>query len=318
MTIMITNYCDMGCLHCMQKSTTSGKHMDEEVFKKSLAFAKHSPRLTTLQISGGEPTSHPNFLKLMEETLETFPDIPVTLITNGEYVRQGKYIEELDALMEKFEYFLIQITSVPMLYKKHLVSKEVIPEYINASELRKKRVLFATDLPFGLIPMGRAKENREKLEKGMGFDFAKRRSTSCFNMYSSLKGNDGKLFEAIDYIKTHSMATLCKPLITENGDVVFGEYHDCSKIISLKDFDIGTIKNFSNVKLELNEVPGPCGQCVNTQSQINLVKEHLNIFNFDASEIDVIAPQDKSLWDEEETPISTFKAAMQRAKNRRK
>ena len=64
MDIKITNYCDLNCAWCHEKSSRSGTHGDLNELKEIL---KELPKGTELAIGGGDPLSHPRLLFFLIE-----------------------------------------------------------------------------------------------------------------------------------------------------------------------------------------------------------------------------------------------------------
>lgn len=62
--IKITNYCDMNCPYCHEKSTIEGSHAD---LNKLLEIIKPLPAGVELAIGGGNPLSHPDLLFFLNE-----------------------------------------------------------------------------------------------------------------------------------------------------------------------------------------------------------------------------------------------------------
>jgi MoaA/NifB/PqqE/SkfB family radical SAM enzyme len=80
MLVKITTQCSMGCTHCMEDALPQGEHMSLEVFEKALSFiAKCYPGVRIVMLSGGEPTEHPDILKIIELVKEW----NVVLLSNG-------------------------------------------------------------------------------------------------------------------------------------------------------------------------------------------------------------------------------------------
>ena len=63
MDIKITNYCDLGCAWCHEKSNIHGAHADLEYLLDILQWL---PRGTELAIGGGNPLSHPGLVPFLE------------------------------------------------------------------------------------------------------------------------------------------------------------------------------------------------------------------------------------------------------------
>src|SRR4051812_45808485 len=88
MLIKVTNYCSLGCSHCMEESTVKGAHMTEDTFLAALEFTKRVeskawamgvPR--RILLSGGEATEPPDFVRFLETVIK-YGYEPL-LITNG-------------------------------------------------------------------------------------------------------------------------------------------------------------------------------------------------------------------------------------------
>ncbi|MEC4086232.1 radical SAM/SPASM domain-containing protein [Myroides odoratimimus] len=67
--ISITNWCDQGCSFCYRKSTPKGKHMKLSDYKLIMKQAKE---LDVFQVAlgGGNPNQHPDFIEILEATVE--------------------------------------------------------------------------------------------------------------------------------------------------------------------------------------------------------------------------------------------------------
>lgn len=88
--ISITNYCERGCEFCYRNSNSKGKHMDLKDYIKIIQQAKE---VGTLQVAlgGGNPNQHPEFIKILRETVN-YGIVP-SYTTNG----QGLTKDILDA-----------------------------------------------------------------------------------------------------------------------------------------------------------------------------------------------------------------------------
>jgi hypothetical protein len=63
--LKITNYCEKGCLYCYQSSSREGKHADFDYLKDIIKdLAKN--KVFEVALGGGEPTSHPKFIEIIE------------------------------------------------------------------------------------------------------------------------------------------------------------------------------------------------------------------------------------------------------------
>lgn len=104
--IEVTDYCNLECPICIvnNKHTT---HMSLGDFEDIInRLIEHEGTLETITISGGEPTAHPEFLKLVD--IATRPEIArVSVVTNGIKIAQSK--EFCEQLKQKNVYVIFQM-----------------------------------------------------------------------------------------------------------------------------------------------------------------------------------------------------------------
>ncbi len=99
MDMKITNYCDMGCKFCHEKSTTNGKHGDI----MNLKFIDTIKPFTEIAIGGGNPLDHPQLIDFLKK-LKSKDIIPNLTVNQGHFFR---YKETIDYLLnEKLIYGL--------------------------------------------------------------------------------------------------------------------------------------------------------------------------------------------------------------------
>lgn len=65
--LKITNHCGYGCTFCYQSSTKEGKHGGIEEIETALNLLAKSKTME-IAIGGGEPTSHPEILRILQKT----------------------------------------------------------------------------------------------------------------------------------------------------------------------------------------------------------------------------------------------------------
>jgi 7,8-dihydro-6-hydroxymethylpterin dimethyltransferase len=81
--VEITSNCNLTCPLCFASSAPGGKHLSLEACKKSIdRIVELEGRSEVVQLSGGEPTLHPQFLQILEYAL-TKPIDYVQINTNG-------------------------------------------------------------------------------------------------------------------------------------------------------------------------------------------------------------------------------------------
>lgn len=103
--IEIVSSCNLACPVCFANSPRE-RHVDAMEFsefrERVLAVTKRKGKIDILQLSGGEPTIHPQFFELLEWALAN-PEIGhVLLNTNGVKVANSAFIQRLAELRQRF------------------------------------------------------------------------------------------------------------------------------------------------------------------------------------------------------------------------
>jgi 7,8-dihydro-6-hydroxymethylpterin dimethyltransferase len=103
--VEVTDHCNLECPICIVNNQYS-QHMTLEDFQRVIdLLIKAEGTLETITLSGGEPTSHPDFLGLVE--LATRPEIGrVSVVTNG--IRLAKSREFCEELKKRNVYVILQ------------------------------------------------------------------------------------------------------------------------------------------------------------------------------------------------------------------
>lgn len=88
--VKVTPYCEGNCPYCYQNSTDKNYHPENIVTKFLEFFSKLDQNQKPFQIAfgGGEPTTHPKFIQLMEECFNI--GITPNYTTNGMWVNKNK------------------------------------------------------------------------------------------------------------------------------------------------------------------------------------------------------------------------------------
>ena len=94
MDVKITNYCDLGCAFCHEKSTKHGKHADLDYLLKIL---KDLPKGTELAIGGGNPLDHPHLYDFLSKCKELGLICNMTM----NYLHLNKYIDLVNKLIDE-------------------------------------------------------------------------------------------------------------------------------------------------------------------------------------------------------------------------
>lgn len=136
MLIKITNFCSLGCSHCMENSTIKGEHMTEDAFRRALDFTERVEGLAyqiglprRLLLSGGECSEHPEFLKFLD--IADQRKFSLFLITNGMWLSNKKI---RDRVLARQQPIFVQVTNDKRFYpKKPPVFKD--PRVVYVDEL---------------------------------------------------------------------------------------------------------------------------------------------------------------------------------------
>tara|TARA_B100000029_G_scaffold510737_1_gene602937 strand:+ start:200 stop:1762 length:1563 start_codon:yes stop_codon:yes gene_type:complete len=105
--VEITSSCNLSCPMCYASSGPGGKHLSlEEVIAAIDRLVEVEGRPEVLQLSGGEPTIHPNFLEILEYACEQPIDI-VMINTNGvRFARDREFLERVSVFAGRLEIYL--------------------------------------------------------------------------------------------------------------------------------------------------------------------------------------------------------------------
>lgn len=273
MTIRIINKCQNTCLHCMSESSpTRTEIMSYDAFKKSLRFIDLTVT-NMINITGGEAILHPLIFDFLEEACQS--DKIINLLSNGLFLRDNIELRnKFFLLMSKYKNLRLQVTSVKGLYNNFIHKNEIEPtlKQIPIYKYINERIIFVHTLEYGVIPVGRAKQYKEQINK-VSYMAMDRTVPKCFNLYNIVLNLGSKvsvnILDVINYLKLNSSTSLCVPLIKENGDVVFGEFESCNIAWN--------IHNESYV-LNVAELMGACGSCYANETQVNNVNKYLSGF----------------------------------------
>lgn len=114
--VKITDYCDMGCKFCHEKSTTKGIHGDLSLLLDCL---QELPQGVELAIGGGNPLSHPDLLPFLEKLKQR--DFITNLTVNQGHLKN--YIKFLTYLLKED---LIKGLGISIANKNYKYIKELL------------------------------------------------------------------------------------------------------------------------------------------------------------------------------------------------
>ncbi len=102
----ITQSCDLGCNICYANSENSQKHLPLETIKRMVdCTVKNEGQQDVLQISGGEPTLHPDFFEILDYCKQS--SIRHLMVnTNGVKLCDEEFVKKLSKYKTAFEIYL--------------------------------------------------------------------------------------------------------------------------------------------------------------------------------------------------------------------
>lgn len=238
----------MGCPHCMQDSSPRGKHMTDETWKKVLAFCEQAQPLV-VNITGGEPTEHPDWLRITRSVLALPSVKAVAIITNSAWIEDNATRIQMAKLIRGSKGRVkVQVYSNPKYYKDH--------EWTVAHEAQFRSIGCTPSFhdPIFMQDLGRARNNcQEEVAESTHVP-------SCIN--SHLIARQAPDFQ--DFFRMCVMAAkFCRPLIDIDGNIHMSESWKCPTVANVSE---GV--NVAFLKMRASR---PCGGCRLYQ---NFVKLH--------------------------------------------
>jgi uncharacterized radical SAM superfamily Fe-S cluster-containing enzyme len=105
--VEITSNCNLRCPMCFAESGPGGKHIDFATFRRMVdRYVQLEGIADVLQISGGEPTLHPDFLPMVRHACAQ-PIAAVMVNTNGiRLAHDARLVAELAELRDRLEIYL--------------------------------------------------------------------------------------------------------------------------------------------------------------------------------------------------------------------
>ena len=228
----------MECPHCMQESVPNGKHMTAETFAQVLAFCREALPLV-VNITGGEPTEHPDWLRMVKCLLDLPSVHIVSILTNGAWIEdQAERIKMAKLIREAKGRVKVQVYSNPKYYQDH--------EWTVYHEAQFRSIGCTPDFnsPIFMQDLGRARKNcLEETEKNMYVP-------SCIN--SHLIAIQAQTFQQFFAMCTMA-AKFCRPLIDPDGNIHMSESWRCQAVAHVSD---GADRAFQKMRQSR-----PCGGC---------------------------------------------------------
>lgn len=244
MIINITQHCTLRCPHCMQNAGPERKEfMSKEMFYEALKFAKNICS-NVVMISGGEPTSHPDFFEFLEALVKS-DFISMSIISNGTFLRDHAFTEKFAGMVTSREGLLVQISSFKGLYANY---DEVHKPNLKALRLFGKKAIVCDKQEEMLMkPLGRACSGKwyEEAKRVNGFP-------SCAN--SALILAQTKVIHGIGIgALLEQFGRFCLPIVSWDGSIRLGESEQCKVIANISE-------PISHINQKLFSFR-PCGCC---------------------------------------------------------
>lgn len=240
MLIKVTNFCSMGCTHCMEDSTIKGLHMTREIFSKALLLTQRleGPAWTlgcppAILLSGGECTEHPDFVTFLTIVVEL--GLWPVIITNGMWLANKELREAI--LRPEWPQLMVQVTNDSRFYPTAPPTHD------------DSRITYVPALT-QLLTLGRAGRRQNLSQLGV----PPKQSPSSFNFRSAVR-HFRSIEQALILLRTRAttgQSGWCSPSISSDGSMVAGESNAC--------FKIGTVDSTST-ELTQATIDMKCNAC---------------------------------------------------------
>lgn len=246
MLINITQHCTLRCAHCMQcAGPERNEYMSRETFDKALKFSQDI-NSKIINITGGEPTSHPLFFEFLEEALK-LKDCIITVLSNGTFLSDRDFVKKFSDMVKDKHNFFMQVSSFKGIYDNY---DQIHKPGMKAIRMFGNKINVCDELSdIKIKPLGRAASGKfyEEAKKENGYP-------SCTN--SCLILSQSKYIEetGIGFIM-ESHQRFCLPMVSWDGAIRLGESEQCK-----------VIANVSEQIAEINRKLisfRPCGGCDN-------------------------------------------------------
>ena len=241
MMLEITERCTMGCSHCMNDAKPCGKDMDDKVLEDSLEFIRDNRLGTHLIVTGGEPTEHSDFDKVIKRIIDFSGEFSssmfISVTTNGETIQKDpdrfkgyvKRAKDLGIVL------MFQVSADVRYYPRRIETHKRI--------FREDGFVLCDNCVEQIYPQGRALDNNIPW---------KAKASKCFNVRALSKQLHNPTLE--DIINTlAARLKFCTPHIGIKGDIKLGESDLCPSCASIYDdmsLIIHKIQNFKCNKCE--------------------------------------------------------------------
>lgn len=227
MLVLLTDRCHEGCAHCMHDARPTGSDMTSETLTDVLVFLMAvQPQL--IQLSGGEPTLHPQFETFVKKVAETFPQTYIIVESNGSFVLEP---EKRDSVVR-----VLQHPNVNLQVRTHKLYYPNYKRTIRMNFLKKLPKTHVYEDCIRIFPVGRA--------KGMTPGLRYRTCVNTFLLHQQRPRDT--LPELIRCLQQNRR--FCSPMIGPDGVLHAGESLCCT--------DLGHVSHPKSM-FDVS----PCGKC---------------------------------------------------------
>ena len=115
--LKITDYCDIGCNFCYQDSTVEGIHGDYDLIHKVVGAIPYG-NITEFAIGGGEPTSHPDFAKIVD-MIKSKGHIANFTTKSTKWMDNAELLKSVQASVSGIAYSPSTVEDIEMFVKAH-------------------------------------------------------------------------------------------------------------------------------------------------------------------------------------------------------
>ena len=251
--------CNEKCTHCMVNALPDGLHMKSATFAKALDFGLLN-KLKIFSISGGEPTLHPEFFKLMHFmfTIIKNKEVGVLLESNGWWIEDKKMCERISKLLDHPQVLGMQIST----NKKYYPNYEWTMSHREDYEKLHSKIKFTADwqgVDTHLRYMGRGKNIMNK-DDATGFPNCMNWVSYALNLNNFGIPRNKQCVQAIGEIAI-MRGKVCTPYITYDGRISICEGDCVPSLISLDDWFVHTSRKLSDEMFKKILDFIPCNKC---------------------------------------------------------
>ena len=247
MLLQITNTCHEVCPHCMQCSKPGEPQMSNDLLPYVVNFYRFI-NAPILVISGGEPTEHPDFVKICEY-FAFAGGVRFSVCSNGTWVFDEIKRKAFEHVTRLPNYVGAQIYTDKRFYRSY----EQVKAHREYFESLNSVVFEDTNMQMSMMDLGRARdcEQAQKIIDEQNY------AMNCVN--STLIAHQSKTIEAFrKNLRLALNRMFCKPLVDVNGNVHMGESWLCPSVGNVREnYMLEIFKNMQAFK--------PCMRCRNAQ-----------------------------------------------------